>query len=159
MPPKFKKDDRFKQGIFIPKNPKKFVGKFAIFRSSYEQRFFIWADNNSNILEWGSENIIIPYKSPIDGKVHRYYIDCYIVIKEGDKISKYIIEIKPHNQTIPPKHSKRKQQKTILYENTQYAINQAKWEAAKNFAPTKGAKFLLITEKELSTLLSSSLSK
>jgi hypothetical protein len=51
MPPIFKKDKRFIQGIFKPKNPKKFIGKIAIFRSSYERKFFIWADQNPNVLE------------------------------------------------------------------------------------------------------------
>lgn len=155
MPPKLNKDDRFKQGIFVPKNASKFIGKYAIFRSSYEQRFFIWADNNPNILEWGSENVVIPYKSPLDGKHHRYYLDCYIVIKEGNNISKYLIEIKPYNQTQPPKPSKRKKQKTILYENAQYAVNKAKWDAAQLYAASKDAEFLLITERELSKLISS----
>lgn len=149
MPPIFKKDERFKQGVFQPKNKEKFIGKFAIFRSSYERKFFLWADKNPNVLEWGSENIIVPYISPIDNKYHRYFVDNYIVIKEGNKIKKYLIEIKPFAQTQQPKPSNRKKKSTILYENTQWVVNQAKWEAAKKFAASRNAEFLLLTEKEL----------
>lgn len=149
MSPLFKKDERFKQGIFQPKNPQKFIGKFAIFRSSYERKFFIWADKNPNVLEWGSENIVVPYKHPADGKMHRYYVDNYVVIKEGTQIKKYLIEIKPFAQTQPPKPSKKKKQSTVQYEIAQWQINQAKWEAAEKFAASKNAKFLLLTEKNL----------
>lgn len=149
MPPIFKKDERFKQGIFRPKHPEKFIGKFAIFRSSYERQFFLKMDNNPNVLEWGSENIIIPYKSPIDNKIHKYYVDAYVVIKEGEIVNKYLIELKPSSQTKSPKASKRKKKETVIYENMQWAINQAKWDAAKKYAETKGAKFLILTEKDL----------
>jgi hypothetical protein len=149
MPPLFKKDPRFIQGIFRPKNPQKFIGKVAIFRSSYERKFFLWADQNPNVLEWGSENIVIPYKSPIDERMHRYYVDNYVVIKEGEQIKKYLIEIKPFSQTQPPKISKRKKKATIQYEVTQWAVNKAKWEAAKKFAASRNAEFLLLTEKNL----------
>lgn len=149
MPPIFKKDERFKQGIFRPINKDKFIGEFAIFRSSYERKFMLWADKNPNVLEWSSERIIIPYKSPLDGKIHRYFIDNYMVIKEGNNIKKYLIEIKPFSQTQKPKPSNRKKQSTVLYENTQWVINQAKWEAAKKFAASRNAEFLLLTEKEL----------
>lgn len=149
MPPIFKKDPRFKQGVFQPKNPDKFIGKFAIFRSSLERKFFLWADGNPNVLQWSSEQIIVPYKSPIDQRLHRYYVDTYVVLKEGDKIKKYLIEIKPYKQTLPPTPSNRKKKTTVLYETTQWVINQAKWEAAKKFATAKGAEFLVITEKDL----------
>ena len=149
MPPIFKKDERYKQGIFKPRNPEKFIGKIAIFRSSFERKFFLWADKNPNVIEWGSENIIVPYKSPIDEKYHRYYVDTYVVIKEGNNIKRYLIEIKPFAQTQPPKPSNRKKQSTMLYENIQWVTNQAKWEAAKKFATSRNAEFIIVTEKEL----------
>lgn len=149
MPPKFKKDERFVQGIFKPINKDKFIGEYAIFRSSYERKFMLWADKNPNVLEWSSERVVIPYLSPVDNRIHRYYIDSYIVIKEGDKIKKYLIEIKPYAQTVAPKPSKRKKKETVLYENMQWQINNAKWESARKFASSKGAEFLILTEKEL----------
>ena len=147
--PILNKDPRFTQGIFKPNNPQKFIGKFAVFRSSFERKFFLWADSNPNVLEWGSENIIVPYKSPIDDRWHRYYVDNYVVIKEGTKINKYLIEIKPYKQTIPPKPSKKKKRDTVIYENVQWLVNQAKWEAATAFAESRGAKFIKLTENEL----------
>ncbi len=91
-----KKDKRYRQGIFNPVNSQKYIGKGKpTYRSGWELKFFRWADLNENILAWGSENIIIPYLNPLDGKVHRYFVDNYVVIKEGENIKKYLIEIKP----------------------------------------------------------------
>ena len=146
-----KKDKRFRQGIFNPTNPKKYVGKNnPIYRSGWELKFFRWADLNENILAWGSENIIIPYLNPLDGKVHRYFVDNYIIFKDkyGNK-NKFLIEIKPSKQTKKPIKTKYKKQKTILYEQKMYIQNTAKWKAANAWAKKKGYKFLLITEKEL----------
>lgn len=143
------RDDRFKQGIFKPKNTNKFLGKFAIYRSSYELRFMRWADNNPNILEWNSEKVVVPYVSPIDSRGHRYYVDFYIALKEGDKIVKYLIEVKPSTQTQAPKISKRKKSSTIVYEQTTWITNQAKWSAATEYAKKRGLLFKVITEKDL----------
>lgn len=149
MPPIFKRDPRFKQGIFKPKNPKKFLGEMAIYRSSYELRFFRWADENPNVLEWSSESIIIPFISPIDGKGHRYYVDNYCVLREGNTIKKYLIEIKPSTQTKRPVATKNKKPASLIYEQTKWIVNQAKWEAATKYAKQKGLEFIVLTEKEL----------
>ena len=79
--------------------------------------FFRWADLNENILAWGSENIIIPYLNPLDGKVHRYFVDNYIVFKDrnGNK-NKFLIEIKPSKQTQRPVKTKYKNKK-LFYTN------------------------------------------
>lgn len=143
------RDPRFKQGIFTPRNPKKFIGTRAIYRSSFELRFMQWADHNDNVLEWGSENIVIPYISPVDGRVHRYYVDNFVVIREGNTIKRYIVEIKPYAQTQPPKTSTRKKKATIIYEQSQWLVNQAKWTAAEKYAREKSAKFIILTEREL----------
>ena len=109
-----------------------------------------WCDNNDNVLEWTSESVIIPYISPFDNKAHRYYVDNKVVIKEGDKIVRYLIEIKPDKQTKKPvtKRSTKKKS-TIMYENYTYVINQCKWEAARKWCDKHGYKFLILTEKEL----------
>ena len=143
------KDPRFKQGIFTPRNPKKFIGTRAVYRSSFELRFMQWADHNDNVLEWSSEQIIIPYISPVDGRAHRYYVDNFVVIREGDKIKRYLVEIKPFSQTQPPRTSPRKRKATIIYEQTQWLVNQAKWAAAQKYARDKGAEFIILTEREL----------
>ena len=146
-----KKNKRFRQGIFKPINSKKYIGKGdPVYRSGWELKFFRWADLNENILAWGSENIIIPYVNPLDGKVHRYFVDNFIVFKGKDGVNnKFLIEIKPSKQTQRPVKTKYKKQKTILYEQKMYIQNTAKWEAANKWAKKKGYKFLIITEKEL----------
>jgi hypothetical protein len=141
---------KFLQGIFKPRNPKKYIGKETpIYRSGWELKFFRWADTNPNILEWASEAIIVPYRNPLDGQIHRYYTDGVVLIKEGDKLTKYVIEIKPSSQTVPPVATKRKKQSSLIYETRQYAVNTAKWSAAQTWADQHGYKFLILTEKHL----------
>jgi len=146
-----KKNNKFRQGIFKPINSQKYIGSGnPTYRSGWELKFFRWADLNENILAWGSENIIIPYVNPLDGKVHRYFVDNFIVFKDKDgNNNKFLIEIKPSKQTQRPVKTKYKKQKTILYEQKMYIQNTAKWEAANKWAKKKGYKFLIITEKEL----------
>jgi hypothetical protein len=146
-----KKDKRYRQGIFKPTNQSKFIGNSnPIYRSGWELKFFRWADLNERILAWGSENIIIPYTSPIDNRVHRYFVDNFIVFldKSGNK-KKFLIEIKPSKQVARPVESKRKKKTTIIYEQKTWVVNQAKWEAANRWAIKKGYEFIILTEKEL----------
>lgn len=144
-----KKDDKFRQGLYKPKNPEKYVGKgIPVYRSGWELKFFRWCDFNNNVLEWASESIIIPYLNKADGKVHRYYTDGVIAIKEGENIVKYIVEIKPSSQVQPPSPGKKKQS-TVIYENYRYVQNMSKWEAARKWCLKKGYKFIILTEKEL----------
>ena len=100
-------------------------------------------------MEWGSEEIVIPYRSPLDGRVHRYFPDFYIKVRQSTgKIQKYIVEVKPKRQTKQPK-VQRKMTKKYIYEVTEYAKNQSKWEAARQYCDDGNYKFMLITEKEL----------
>ena len=109
----------------------------------------VYCDLNENILEWGSEEIALPYRSPIDNKVHRYFPDFYIKVRESNgQIKKYIIEIKPKKQTIEPKVQKRKT-KGYIYEVYEYAKNQAKWKAAEEFCKDRMWEFKVLTEEEL----------
>lgn len=140
---------KFKQGIFKPKNKLKYIGKEdPVYRSGWELKFFRWADDNPNVVEWASEAVIIPYVSPIDHRVHRYYTDGVVAIRENNNIKKYIIEIKPFTQTILPTKG-RKRASTVMYETARYAQNQAKWDAAKKWCEKHGYSFLILTEKEL----------
>jgi hypothetical protein len=143
--------NKYKQGIYRPINTEKYLGKTnPIYRSGWELKFFRWADINPNILAWGSENIIIPYINPLDQKVHRYFVDNFIVFKDKDgNKQKLLIEIKPSKQTIQPVTTKGKHKKTILYEQTTWITNQAKWTAAKEWAKKKNMEFIILTEKEL----------
>ncbi len=106
-------------------------------------------DNNSNILEWSSEEVIIPYKSPIDNRFHRYFVDFWIRQKNKDgKIVEKLIEIKPKKYTKPPSKQK-KITKRYVSEVRTWGINNAKWEAAKKVCTKKGWEFLILTEDHI----------
>lgn len=139
---------KWRQGIFVPKNVNKFIGSKAIYRSGLELKFFRFCDDNKNVVKWGSENVIVPYYSPLDNKGHRYYVDNYIEILEGNKLTKYLVEIKHSRETKPPK-TKYRNRKHLLYEQKTFVTNQAKWEAARKYSKKKGYKFIILTEKEL----------
>lgn len=142
---------KFKQYIMRPSEPQKYIGVQPIIcRSSWEFKFALWCDTNPNILQWSSESIIIPYISPIDNKMHKYFADNYIVYrnKEG-KIKKYLVEIKPEKQTMAPKKTKKKKESSLLYEQATWEVNKAKWDAATNYAKQHGWEFIILTEKDL----------
>ena len=138
-------------GKYPPLNPKKYKGdpRMIIYRSLWELKFMKWCDTHNHILEWGSEEIVVPYRSPLDGRVHRYFPDFYIKVKNKNGIlKKYIIEIKPKKQTLEPKKSKSKT-KNYISEVTTYVTNQAKWEAAREWCLDRGLEFLILTEEHL----------
>lgn len=144
-----KKGD-FKKGLYRPKHVHKYIGRSTPeYRSSWELYFFQWCDRNPNVLEWAAEAVVVPYTSPIDNKIHRYYVDNILVLKEGNKNVKYLVEIKPHKQTMPPVFSRRKKRETLIHEQVTYEVNKVKWEAAKCWALKNGYKFIILTEKEL----------
>ena len=121
----------------------------VIYRSLWELKFMKYCDSNINILEWGSEEMYVWYRSPVDNRPHRYFPDFYIKAKESNgQIKKYIIEVKPKKQTAPPSKPKR-QTKGYLREAFEYARNQAKWKAANEWCIDRGFEFKVLTEKEL----------
>ena len=139
------------KGIYKPSNPKKYKGDQhnIIYRSLWERKFMIYCDKNSNVLEWNSEEIAIPYRSPVDGKPHRYFPDFYMKVRESDgRIKKYIIEVKPLKQCSPPKKPKR-QTRGYMREAYTYATNQTKWKEAREYCKDRQWEFKVITEKEL----------
>lgn len=140
------------QDYFKPVNPQKYLGDAnnIIYRSSYELKAFHWCDSTEAILEWCSEEIVIKYFDPTTQKIRRYFPDLYVKIREGSgEVKKYIIEIKPKRQTIPPNPSPKKKTRTYLTEVKTYAKNEAKWTATKNFCKDNGMEFKLVTEDEL----------
>lgn len=139
------------KGKYSPTRPYKYKGDPTkiIYRSLWERKFMQYCDSTTNVLEWGSEEIALPYRSPIDNKVHRYFPDFYIKVKENTgQIKRYIIEIKPKKQTIAPKVQKKKT-KGYVYEVYEYARNQAKWKAAEEFCKDRRWEFKVLTENEL----------
>lgn len=139
------------KGKYKVKNPAKYAGDIqnVVYRSSWELKFMVWCDNNTSILEWGSEIAVIPYKSPVDNRMHRYFVDFYIKVRdETGTVKKYLIEIKPLKYTQPPVNP-GKPTKKFLQEVFQYGVNQAKWEQADKFCKENNMKFLVLTEKDL----------
>ena len=107
----------------------------------------VYCDQSSSIIEWGSEEVIIPYISPWDGRVHRYFPDFYIKVKQHDnKVKKYIIEVKPKKQCKPPKNKKRK---SYINECITYSVNQAKWKSAKIYCAKNDWEFIILTEDNI----------
>jgi len=139
------------KGRFRVVNAAKYKGDITniVYRSLWELKFMKWCDTNASVVEWGSETVIVPYISPIDNKVHRYFVDFYIRVKDRhDAITKYLIEIKPEKFTKPPAIPQR-QTKRFIDEVFQYGVNQSKWKAADEYCVDRGMKFLVLTEKDL----------
>ena len=134
----------YHKGAYTPENPKKYIGKknFSVYRSSWELKFCQMCDRDPRIVQWCSECVVVPYQ--FRGKSHRYYTDFLIVMEDKRRI---VIEIKPSRETKPPRQSKKKSHKTMLYEGLTYAKNMAKWDAAQTFCGKRGWEFRVVTEK------------
>lgn len=138
------------KGKFTPQNPTKYNGDASniIYRSNWELRVMKYLDEHPQVIWWASEEIHIPYKSPIDQKIHRYFPDFIFKIKSKDgKMTTHMWEIKPFKQTQKPTQKRKTRQ--ALNEAMTYVVNQEKWRAAELFCLEHGWKFSLITEKEL----------
>ena len=138
-------------GTFRPRNPQKYVGDHTniIYRSSWECRLMDWFDRNPNVISWASEEVTVPYKSPVDGKFHRYFPDFVVKIREqSGKTKTMMIEVKPKKQTMEPPVQKRKT-KSYINEVVTYGVNQAKWKAANEYCLDRGWEFKVITEEHL----------
>lgn len=144
-------------GRFRPKNPQKYKGDPTkiFYRSSWELRFFSTLDRHPDVIWWQSEEVVVPYYSPIDGKRHRYFPDVIVHTKVPNNETKTLmIEIKPKGQTLPPDRSKMKTSKgnisrRYLNEVKTYGVNEAKWKAAKIFCAHRGWEFKIYTEETL----------
>ena len=139
------------KGKYRIKNLQKYVGDptNVTYRSLWERKFMKYCEENPNIIQWSSEEIMIPYRSPIDKKIHRYFPDFWIKIQGNDKkIECVIIEIKPKIQTVPPL-KKSKTTKKFISEVYTYGVNEAKWTAAKEYCADRNWKFEIITEDHL----------
>jgi len=139
------------KGRFRVANAAKYKGDITniVYRSLWELKFMKWCDSSVSVVEWGSETVIIPYISPIDNKVHRYFVDFYIKVRtKANIIEKYLIEIKPEKFTKPPEIPK-KRTKRFIDEVFQYGVNDAKWKAAFEFCKDRNMKFVILTEKDL----------
>lgn len=138
---------KFYKGKYKPKNPKKYKGDPTniTYRSSWELQCMAYFDKNPDIIWWASEEMAIPYRSPIDGKRHRYFPDFIIKTANGEVV---MIEVKPSSQSKPPEKKSRITKK-YLNEVKTWGINQAKWKAAQEYCEDRKWKFQVITENHL----------
>ena len=139
-------------GRYIPKNPKKYRGDPSkiVYRSLWERKFMVYCDQSDNIIEWGSEEVIIPYVSPLDGRIHRYFPDFYIKVKQASgKLKKFIIEVKPKKQCSPPNPNPNRRTKRWISEVRTWGVNEAKWKSAVDWCDNNGMEFKILTEDDL----------
>jgi len=138
-------------GQFKPSNPQKYVGdhKNIIYRSSWEARVMNWLDKNPSIVSWASEEVVIPYVSPVDGRWHRYFPDFVVKVKDKNcTLKTMMLEVKPKKQTKEPEQQRRVTKRYIT-EVTTWGVNQAKWKAATEYCLDRNWEFKLITEDHL----------
>tara|TARA_Y100001937_G_C7125770_1_gene334848 strand:+ start:570 stop:1004 length:435 start_codon:yes stop_codon:yes gene_type:complete len=136
---------------YKPLNESKYVGDPTniICRSLWERKVCKYLDTNKNIRKWGSEELSIPYISPVDRRRHLYYPDFIVeVVQKGGGLRTKLIEVKPYKQTQEPVRG-NKRKKTYLNECATYLVNTAKWDAAKNFCKKNNWDFVIMTEKDL----------
>ena len=141
----------YHQGKFTPRNPEKYVGDVSniVYRSSWEKKVLLWLDRHPSVLKYSSEEVVIPYVSPIDNRVHRYFVDFAMVYrnKQGET-KRALIEVKPAAQTRPPVKPSRKTKRYIT-EAATFMVNTSKWDSAREWCAKNGFEFIILTEKEL----------
>ncbi len=142
------------RGRYKPTNPQKYKGDPTniIYRSLLERRFMVWCDINSSVLEWNSEEVVVPYKSPIDTRYHRYFVDFWVRYRDKNgNLRACLIEVKPHKQTMEPKKKEGSAKPTRRYLNEvmTWGVNQAKWKAATEYCKDRNWEFKILTEKQL----------
>jgi hypothetical protein len=147
-----KDDSGYRQGKFRPSKPEKYKGDPTniVYRSSYELKFMQYCDLTESVNEWRSEEFFIPYISPIDNKVHRYFPDFFVKYKDKNNVNRtLVVEIKPQKDLNMPEQNPKRKTKSWAYKVKTWAINQAKWKAAKEFCSDRKWEFRILTEKEL----------
>lgn len=141
------------KGKYIVKNKEKYVGDVnnITYRSSWEKKVMIELDHNPNVYKWTSEETVIPYRSPIDNRMHRYYVDFTVWYKNAKgEILTTLIEVKPFKETLEPKKTKGKKKENFIREMQTYLVNQAKWQTAVSICESKkNHKFIVMTEKDI----------
>jgi hypothetical protein len=139
------------KGKFKPKYPAKYIGDptNVIYRSLWELRLMRYFDQHPSVLSWGSEEVVIPYRSPVDNRVHRYFPDFIVKMREATgKVSTMIIEVKPAAQTKEP-IKKTEKSRRYINEVLTYGVNQAKWKAAEEFCRDRNWQFKIMTEHDI----------
>lgn len=152
-----RRNGQFRQGFYKPLNPHKYIGdpNTIIYRSSWEHKFCISCDINPNIIKWSSEPIAIPYHNIITKKSAKYYVDFFIMVKKGEDLCKYIVEVKPSSQLKKPVFEGNQTEKKLKSYNwllKAYIMNKCKFEAAQIYAKGQGWEFVICTETFFSNI-------
>lgn len=136
--------NNWSKGKYTPKNPEKYIGKHTpTYRSSWENSFMMFLDNNQNIRYWASESISIPYKHPLTGQIKSYVPDFFVIYENKYGAQKAeILEIKPKKQSVL-------ENKGSIRDRAAAVVNMAKWEAAQAYCKQQGFTFRVLTEEEL----------
>tara|TARA_R110002153_G_scaffold121401_5_gene266960 strand:- start:877 stop:1374 length:498 start_codon:yes stop_codon:yes gene_type:complete len=139
------------KGKFTPVNKDKYAGDYTKiqYRSLWERHVMKWCDENSQVVAWNSEEVIIPYLCETDKRVHRYFMDFLIKYKDGRTV---LVEVKPYAQTLPPKTGQGRARRTVIKEVTTYVKNHSKWKEAEKYTAARGWEFVIWTEKELTAM-------
>lgn len=129
---------------FIPLNKEKYIGdpNSIVCRSLWERNVCKFCDQTPSIIKWSFEEIVIPYMSPIDQKQHNYFPDFLIQFQTENETKTWMVEVKPKKQTFLKENASKKEKITWI-------INNAKWQAAKNYCDKHNMEFKLVTEKEI----------
>lgn len=140
-----------RKGKFSPRNPQKYKGNPTeiIYRSGLELSVMKWLDTHPQVIEWSSEEIIVPYRCRTDNRIHRYFPDMVVTFVREGKKKTHMIEIKPYKQTCEPKKTPGKKQQVFITEVMTYAKNYSKWEAAREYCANRGWEFTILTEREI----------
>lgn len=135
---------QFSQGIFTPRNPEKYIGRGSIrYRSSWEFAVMNFCDNHPSIIKWAVENIRVPYKNPITGKLTHYVPDFFVMfVDKNDKTHGEVWEIKPKKEIALETARSERDKISVI-------VNHAKWAAANAFCKQHGLTFRVITEDQL----------
>lgn len=143
----------YTQGIFKPRNPEKYKGNAhnIVYRSSWELAVLGYLDRHPGVLQYSSEEVVVPYISPLDNRRHRYFVDFWVKLKgPEDQVREVLLEVKPKYQTVEPKKpSGKTTSKTYIRQVSTYLVNQAKWEAATKYAAGMGMSFQILTEDDI----------
>ena len=136
------------KGRYKPTNKEKYLGDISKiqYRSMWERHVMKWCDDSAQVVQWNSEEVIIPYLCETDKRIHRYFMDFLIKFKDGRIV---LVEVKPHVQTLPPKSGQGRARRTVLSEGMTYIKNTSKWKEAKRYALDRGWHFEIWTEHEL----------
>lgn len=146
------KKRNFHQGTYDVVNKDKYLGTNTSPRylSSWELQVFKYLDHKPDVIKWGAECVVVPYMHPYKETKSRYIVDVYVeYMNANGEMQKELLEIKPSAQCSKPVKTARKRKDVYEQEVGTWVVNNAKWEAARNYAKERGVWFRVITEKDI----------